>query len=565
MGANVGVLSNKLIAGALSLAIVLGLVYVNRSSLMTWAAGQGAMGYLTTLAEPILPTQPINWQTSSPVSEAATDHLPNIIVILADDLGWNDISFYGGGVGEGAVQTPNIDRIAAEGVHFSNGYAGNATCAPSRAALLTGRYPTRYGFEFTPAPAAMMRLAATFESHREELHPGFFLDKNLAEFPDLAEQSVPASEIFLPELLTHQGYHSMALGKWHLGENEGHVPNDQGFDEFLGFLPGAAMFGEFDAPAMVKSIQEFDPIDQFIWPNLTFSVRYNKEQHFTPDEYMTDYLSTQAVRAIEANTHRPFFMYLSYNAPHTPLHAKQSDYDALPMINNHTERVYGAMILSLDRGIGRVMAALEEAGIDDNTLVIFSSDNGGAHYVGLPNLNAPYRGWKMTFFEGGTHVPFFMRWPERIEAGSEYQRPVTHIDIFSTAAAAADVAVPADRTIDGVDLLPYVDGAIVEDPHEAIFWRTGTYRVVRSGDWKLQLSDPDETPFLYNLAVDPTEQLNLAMSEPEQLRRLKRLIEAGMSDWVAPLRPPLVTGPNYPDKHLNEPLDESDVPVYWYN
>lgn len=560
-----GSISKKLITVALSLAIVIGLIYVNRISLMTWAATQGAMGFLATLAEPILPTQPVDWQTSSPAQASTTDRPPNIIVILADDLGWNDISFYGGGVGGGVVQTPNIDRIAAEGVHFSNGYAGNATCAPSRAALLTGRYPTRYGFEFTPAPAQMMRMAASFESHREEPHPGFFLEENLAEFPPLEEQGVPASEIFLPELLADRGYHSMILGKWHLGQNEGHAPNDQGFDEFLGFLSGAAMFAEFDDPTMVKSIQAFDAIDQFLWPNLTFAVRYNKDQHFAPDEYMTDYLSTQAVRAIEANRHRPFFMYLSYNAPHTPLHAKQSDYDALPMISNHTERVYGAMIVSLDRGIGRVLAALEDAGIDGNTLIIFSSDNGGAHYVGLPDLNAPYRGWKMTFFEGGTHVPFFMRWPGRIEAGSEYQRPVTHIDIFSTAAAAADVAIPADREIDGVDLMPYVNGTVSDDPHEAIFWRTGTYRTVRSGDWKLQLSDPDETPFLYNLAVDPTEQQNLATSEPELLTRMKQLIETGMSDWAVPIRPPLVRGPNYPDKHLDESLDETDMPVYWYN
>jgi arylsulfatase A-like enzyme len=560
-----GGLLKTLIAGALSLAIVIGLLYVNRTALMTWAAAQGAMGFLATLSEPILPTQPVDWRASSSAPVGTADRPPNIIVILADDLGWNDISFYGGGVGDGAVQTPNIDRIAAEGVQFSNGYAGNATCAPSRAALLTGRYPTRYGFEFTPAPAEMMRMAASFESHREELHPGIFLEENLAEFPALEEQAVPASEIFLPELLADRGYHSMILGKWHLGENEGHAPNDQGFDEFLGFLSGAAMFAEFDDPEMVKSIQEFDPIDQFLWPNLTFAVRYNKDQHFAPDEYMTDYLSTQAARAIEANKHRPFFMYLSYNAPHTPLHARKSDYDALPMISNHTERVYGAMVASLDRGIGRVMTALEAAGIDDNTLIIFSSDNGGAHYVGLPDLNAPYRGWKMTFFEGGTHIPFFMRWPDRIEAGSEYQRPVTHIDIFSTAAAAADVAVPADREIDGVDLLPYVNGKVSDDPHEAIFWRTGTYRTVRSGDWKLQLSDPDETPFLFNLAVDPTEQHNLAASEPEQLNRLKRLIETGMSDWSVPLRPPLVKGPQYPDKHLDESLDESDVPVYWYN
>lgn len=171
----------------------------------------------------------------------------------------------------------------------------------------------------------------------------------------------------------------------------------------------------------------------------------------------------------------------------------------------------------------------------------------------------------MTFFEGGTHVPFFMRWPDRIAAGSKYQRPVSHIDIFSTAAAAANVAVPADREIDGVDLLPYVNGEISGEPHEALFWRTGNYRTVRSGDWKLQLSDPDETAFLYNLAVDPTEQRNLAASEPKQLARLKQLLEAGVRDWAVPMRGPLVKGPLYPDKHLNEPLDESDVPVYWYN
>lgn len=558
-------ITKKLITGAVVLGIVIGVMFVNRFALMSWAAAYGAMGYLAKLAEPILTTQPVDWTAPPPTLDDDNARLPNIIVILADDLGWNDISFYGGGVGGGAVQTPNIDRIAAEGVHFSNGYAGNATCAPSRAALLTGRYPTRYGFEFTPAPAEMMRMAFSFEPHREQLHPGYFLEENLGAFPPLEEQSVPASEILLPELLADRGYHSMILGKWHLGENDGHAPNDQGFDQFLGFLSGAAMFAELDDPQMVKSIQTFDPIDQFLWPNLTFAVRYNKQQHFAPDEYMTDYLSTQAVRAIEANKHRPFFMYLSYNAPHTPLHARKLDYDALTMINNHTERVYGAMISSLDRGIGRVMAALKTEGIDDNTLVIFSSDNGGADYVGLPHLNAPYRGWKMTFFEGGTHVPFFMRWPDRIEAGSEYQRPVSHIDIFSTAAAAASVAVPVDREIDGVDLLPYVNGEIREEPHEALFWRTGNYRTVRSGDWKLQLSDPDGTPFLYNLEVDPTEQRNLAASEPEQLARLKQLIEAGMGEWAVPMRGPLVKGPLYPDKHLNEPLEESDVPVYWYN
>ena len=545
--------------------VVVGVGFLNQVSIMTWLASKGAMKFVSTIAEPILPTQQVDWASAEPGTSSNSEELPNIIIILADDLGWNDISFYGGGLGDGAVQTPNIDRIAAEGVHFSNGYAGNATCAPSRAALLTGRYPTRYGFEFTPAPASLMSLVATFDSHREQLHPGYFLEENLSDFPPFEEQGVPTTEILLPEILASKDYHSILLGKWHLGESEGYTPNDRGFDEFLGFLAGAAMFAEYDDPAMIKSIQEFDGIDQFLWPNLTFAVRYNKEQRFKPDEYMTDYLSHQAVRAIEANKDRPFFMYLSYNAPHTPLHAMKSDYDSLSMIESHTERVYGAMMLSLDRGIGKVIDAVEAAGIGDNTLIIFSSDNGGADYVGLPNLNAPYRGWKMTFFEGGTHVPFFMRWPNRIEAGTEYQRPVTHIDIFSTIAAAANVNVPTDREIDGVDLLPFVTGERSEDPHEAIFWRTGTYRAVRSGDWKLQLSDPDETPFLYNLADDPTEQNNLATTSPMELKRLKNLIQEGMSNWQPPLRPPLLKAPNYPDKHLNEPLDNEDTPVYWYN
>ena len=545
--------------------VVVGVGFLNQVSIMTWLASKGAMKFISTITEPILPTQQVDWASAEPGAGSNSEELPNIIIILADDLGWNDISFYGGGLGNGAVQTPNIDRIAAEGVHFSNGYAGNATCAPSRAALLTGRYPTRYGFEFTPGPASAMSMMATFDSHREQLHPGYFLEENLSDFPPFEEQGVPTTEILLPEILASKDYHSILLGKWHLGESEGYTPNDRGFDEFLGFLAGAAMFAEYDDPAMIKSIQEFDGIDQFLWPNLTFAVRYNKEQRFKPDEYMTDYLSHQAVRAIEANKDRPFFMYLSYNAPHTPLHAMKSDYDSLSMIESHTERVYGAMMLSLDRGIGKVIDAVEAAGIGDNTLIIFSSDNGGADYVGLPNLNAPYRGWKMTFFEGGTHVPFFMRWPDRIEAGTEYQRPVTHIDIFSTIAAAAEVSVPTDREIDGVDLLPFVTGDRSEDPHEAIFWRTGTYRAVRSGDWKLQLSDPDETPFLYNLADDPTEQNNLATTSPMELKRLKNLIQEGMSNWQPPLRPPLVRGPNYPDKHLNEPLDNEDTPVYWYN
>jgi arylsulfatase A-like enzyme len=244
--------------------VVVGVGFLNQVSIMTWLASKGSIKFISTLAEPILPTQQVDWASAEPGTSSNSEELPNIIIILADDLGWNDISFYGGGLGNGAVQTPNIDRIAAEGVHFSNGYAGNATCAPSRAALLTGRYPTRYGFEFTPGPASAMSMMATFDSHREQLHPGYFLEENLSDFPPFEDQGVPTTEILLPEILASKDYHSILLGKWHLGESEGYTPNDRGFDEFLGFLAGAAMFAEYDDPAMIKSIQEFDGIDQFL-------------------------------------------------------------------------------------------------------------------------------------------------------------------------------------------------------------------------------------------------------------------------------------------------------------
>ena len=173
---------------------------------------------------------------------------------------------------------------------------------------------------------------------------------------------------------------------------------------------------------------------------------------------MTDYLADEAAHAIEANHNRPFFLYLAFNAPHTPLQALECDYDALPQIENHTLRVYGAMIRALDRGVGRVLDALRKHGLEENTLVVFTSDNGGANYIGLPDLNRPYRGWKMTFFEGGVHMPFFAKWPAALPRGARYHAPVAHIDIFATAAAAAGAALPADRPIDGVDLMRLVRG-----------------------------------------------------------------------------------------------------------
>ena len=286
----------------------------------------------------------------------------------------------------------------------------------------------------------------------------FFHEERMSEVPPMEEQGVPPEEVTLAELLGDAGYHSVMLGKWHLGEVPGQRPVDQGFDESLGFYAGGSMFGDPDDRDIVNAKQDFDPIDAFIWPILSFAVRKDNEARFTPDLYMTDYLSREAVRAIEASRHRPFFMYLAYNAPHTPLQATRADYEALSHIESHPERVYAAMIRALDRGVGEVLESLVANGLEENTLVIFSSDNGGAHYIGLPEINKPFRGWKMTFFEGGLRSPFFMKWPAQIPRGARSAEPASHIDVFTTVASVAGASVPSDREIDGIDLLPFARG-----------------------------------------------------------------------------------------------------------
>jgi arylsulfatase A-like enzyme len=433
--------------GSLVVLIVVG--YALRETLLMHAAG-----VIGRIMDPIGDTRQVEWQ-SGPTTPVEGARPPNVVVILADDLGYNDITL-DGGVADGTVPTPNIDSIARDGVRFMNGYAGNATCAPSRAAIMTGRYPTRFGFEFTPAPKAFSRLIAHFDYATRR--PIYHAELE-SQVPDLAHLAVPPDEITLAELLKSRGYRTLMLGKWHLGEAPGTRPTDQGFDEYLGFWAGASMYAEPGDPAMVESHQEYDPIDEFLWANLAFAVRKDAGPRFRPPEYMTDYLADEAAEAIAANRNRPFFLYVAFNAPHTPLQATRADYDALPNIADHRLRVYGAMVRALDRGVGKVLDALAENGLAEDTLVVFTSDNGGADYIGLPDINKPYRGWKATFFEGGVHTPFFMRWPGHIAPGSRYAQPVGHVDVFATAAAAAGAPLPADRVLDGVDLLPYVRGA----------------------------------------------------------------------------------------------------------
>jgi len=536
------------------LAILAGAAWTFRESL--------AMAVVRARLPHVGPTQAVTWM-QGPAAPAKGERPPNVVFILVDDLGFNDITL-NGGIDGGSVPTPNIDSLARDGVTFTNGYAGNATCAPSRAAIMTGRYPTRFGFEFTPTPVAFSRMVGTFRSPGA-MHPPQFARDKVKDTPPLDSQGVPADETTIAELLKTRGYHTVHLGKWHLGGTKGSRPEDQGFDESLGFMAGGAMFLPEDHPNVVNSKQDFDPIDRFLWGALPFSVQYNGGKLFAPDAYMTDYLTDQAIASIKANQNRPFFMYLAYNAPHTPLQATKADYEALSHIKDHRLRVYAAMIRNLDRNIGRVLASLKAQGLDENTLVIFTSDNGGAHYVGLPELNKPYRGWKATFFEGGIHVPFLMRWPAQIPAGSRFQSPIGHVDIFSTTAGAAGATPATGKVLDGVNLLPFLDGRSQGDPHETMFWRSGEYRVLLSGGWKLQrLRSPDKV-WLFNLAEDPYEKTNLASARPDKVRQLTALLDRQDAEMVKPQWPSLLRGAIAIDHPLSVKDKASDEYIYWNN
>lgn len=508
--------------------------------------------------------QLVEWQQGPPTATvAAGQRQPNVILIVADDLGYNDISLHGGGVADGALKTPNIDSLGHQGARFLNGYAGNATCAPSRAALMTGRYATRFGFEFTPTDVRFARTIAGFSSDWE--HKTIFDEAAARVAPPPDDKGVPPGELTLAEVLRSKGYHTVHLGKWHLGGSTGMRPEDQGFDESLGFIIGAQMFLPEEHPQAVNSKQDFDPIDKYLWANLPFSVQYNGGQHFEPDRYMTDYLTDQAISAIKANRNQPFFMYLAYNAPHTPLQALKSDYDSLPRIKDHRERVYAAMITALDRGVGRVMDELKALGLDENTLIIFTSDNGGAHYIGLPEINRPYRGWKATFFEGGTKVPFLMRWPDHIPAGTEIDGAVSHFDIFATASAAAAATIPDTVAMDGVDLLPYIKGDKTGQPHTALFWRSGNYRAVLTGGWKLQSVKRTNAVMLFNLNTDPTEQNDTAKREPGKVAELNALLTEHDAESIAPGWPALFDSPIPIDRPMGTSPRDGETYIYWSN
>ncbi|MFT5483013.1 MAG: arylsulfatase A-like enzyme [Halieaceae bacterium] len=515
------------------------------------------------------PNRELSWaQGPQEAAEESRNRPPNIIVIMADDLGFNDISTFGGGVAGGRLQTPGIDQLAAQGAVFTQAYAGNATCAPSRAMVMTGRYPTRTGFEFTPTPSGMAPMVSMVANSMDNGLPrGLFNDVGAEAALPYEQQGLPSEEVTVAEVLRERGYYTAHIGKWHLGRAVGSRPNDQGFDDSL--LMASGFYLPEDDPNVINAKLDFDPIDKFLWARMDYASSFNNgagDDRFRPGGYLTDYWTDESIKVIKANKNRPFFLYLAHWGTHTPLQATREDYEAVGDIKPHRLRVYAAMIRALDRSVSRIVAALEEEGLADNTLVMFTSDNGGPGYIGLPDINAPYRGWKLTNFEGGLRVPMFIKWPSRIAPGTEIDTPVAHIDVMPTMAAAAQAASPEGVVIDGQNLLPLTTGAGEETwSRDTLFWQSGYYRVVRHGDWKLQISDRLEKSWLYDLAADPTEQNNLAQTHPDELAELSALLDEHAASARAPLYPYVVEMPVAVDKTLAEFFEDGDEYIYWPN
>ncbi len=488
------------------------------------------------------PNQEIVWQQGP---ETRSDDRPNIIVIVADDLGINDMTDYDDLDPSGTMDTPNIDFIANSGIKFKNAYSGSATCAPSRGMIVTGRYATSTGYEFTPVPDGMARAINLFNPEETR-----YMAESVESNPLFDNQGLPAEEITFAETLKDAGYYTAHIGKWHLGRGPVFAPLSQGFDESL--MMASGLFLPEDDPNVVNAYLPWDPIDKFLWAILDYAASFNesseRDNWFEPKGYLTDYYTDEALKVIEANKNRPFFLYLAHWGVHTPLQALKSDYDKLTHIDNHIERVYAAMIMSLDRSVGRIVESLEANGLSENTWIIFTSDNGGANYIGLRYINSPYRGWKLTLFEGGIKVPLIF-WKDGI-ASQEVAQRAMHIDIMPTIHGLINEELT--HSVDGIDL--FADEYDLNQ--RPIFWKTGHNKVVIKDNWKLQVEEYSQKQWLFNLADDPTEQLELSDQYPEKVYELMALINQhseGAKNFI--YKPPLLANVDV-DRNLKEAVEE---------
>jgi arylsulfatase A-like enzyme len=411
---------------------------------------------------------------------------PNIVMIVADDMGYGDIGVHG----SKDIPTPNIDALARAGIRFTDAYVTGPHCSPTRAALLTGRYQQRFGYEVNMGAGAG---------------------------PDAG---LPISETTMADRLKAAGYRTALFGKWHLGSAGRLHPLARGFDEFYGFLGGDHSYLESSPTGGNPLYEGRTPVDT--------------------SGYLTDVLTDRAVAFVKREKSRPFFLYLAYNAVHTPMHATEKYLARFTGISDERRRTYAAMMSALDDGVGRTLAALRAEGLEEDTLIFFFSDNGGPTMAGTTingATNTPLRGSKRQTWEGGIRVPFMIRWKGRLPEGKIDSRPIAQIDVLPTALAAAGVEPTAAWKLDGVNLLPYLSGKQQGQPHEALYWRLFAHMAIRKGPWKLvktmegpllvaDTASPDLSGAqLFNLQNDISEQHDLAATQADKVKELA-------DDWL---------------------------------
>lgn len=465
--------------------------------------------------------------------QAETPPRPNIILIVVDDLGYGEL----GCQGNTDIPTPRIDSLASGGARFTNAYVTAPVCAPSRAGLITGRYQNQFGFLFNP----------------------------IGPENDDPRVGLPATELTLPLVLQQAGYATALIGKWHLGGTAEYHPLRRGFDEFFGFLHEGHSYAPPPAVGMVSFLRRKSLPDggQGLWMTpdgrLILSTHMGHQeppydannpllrngQPAAADGYLTQVWSEAGLDFIHRHAHRPFFLYLAYNAVHSPMQAPEESVRAFSRIEDVHRRVFAGMLSELDQGIGQMLDALSRLGLAERTLVFLISDNGGPTRE-LTSSNHPLRGGKGTLYEGGIRVPFLMQWLGRIPAGLVVPEPVSSLDIFPTCLAAAGI-VRSDlqNRLEGVSLLPRVSQtASAQLPEREFFWHYGQKGAIRVGRWKLLMSlqrNGPGAPELFDLSEDLSEQTNLATAHPDQVQEL----EARWQDWQKRFPPPLWTPRGY--------------------
>ena len=449
---------------------------------------------------------------------------PNIVFIVVDDLGYGEPGCYGGK----DIPTPQIDALAASGARFTNGYVTAPFCAASRAALLTGRYQTRFGFEFNPIGA-------------KNAAPGIGL---------------PVTEKTVADRLRDSGYATGLVGKWHLGGTAEFHPQRRGFDEFYGFLHE----GHFYVPPPWQGVttwlrrKTLPDGGQGRWTSsdgrIVWSTHLNTNEHAydtdnpllrssqPTDEKgnLTDALTREACDFIGRHRTQPFFLYLAYNAVHSPMQATDDYLKKFAHVEDIHRRIFAAMLTHLDDSVGKVLSHLRDSGIEEHTLVVFLSDN-GAPTKELTSSNAPLRGVKDELWDGGIRVPFIASWKNHITAGQVVDAPVASIDATTTAltvagARASEPSTRAEATLDGINLMPLLTGKTTQLPERPLFWRVGKKNALRLGDWKL-IRDGKEWQ-LYDLTHDISETRNLATQEPARVQHMSAVWDKWNAEQIEP-------------------------------